>query len=168
MILRLATLNDIPAIMQIIAEVVPMMRVSGNLQWDSNYPNPTIFRQDVKLNQLWVAMVNDTVAGVAAFTTGPEPEYAAAGIDLNIPAVVTHRLAVSPRFRGMGIAAALFKQAEVIASEKGINYVRTDTNVKNQATTKLFPSLGYVNKGTITLASRPGMLFYCYEKRVDM
>ena len=34
MIIRLATLNDIPAIMQLVAEVVPVMQASGNFQWD--------------------------------------------------------------------------------------------------------------------------------------
>ena len=52
MIIRLATLNDIPAIMQLVDEVVPVMRASGNFQWDSTYPNIKVFENDIALNQL--------------------------------------------------------------------------------------------------------------------
>jgi len=44
--------------------------------------------------------------------------------------------------------------------------VRVDTNSENAATQRLFPKLGYRFAGEITLAFRPGLRFYCYERRV--
>ena len=164
MLLRLATLTDIPQIMQLIAEVVPVMIAAGNFQWDNTYPNTQVFEDDIALNQLWVAEVDGSIAGITAITTDQAPEYADVGWDITETAIVTHRLAVSPRFQGRGVAAALLVQAEVVAINRGIKILRIDTNTCNQATQKLFPKLGYQFAGEIGLGFRPGMRFLCYEK----
>ncbi|WP_292946697.1 MULTISPECIES: GNAT family N-acetyltransferase [unclassified Mucilaginibacter] len=152
--------------MQLIKEVVPLMRASGNLQWDDVYPNPQVFEQDIKDGQLWVAELDNQIAGVTATTTEQYPEYAQAGMDINEEAIVTHRLAVSPRFQGRGIARALMQQAEEVAQQRGIPLLRVDTNSQNHATQKLFPKMGYEYKGEITLQFRPGLKFVCFEKRL--
>jgi GNAT superfamily N-acetyltransferase len=167
MTIRLATLNDIPPIMQLIAEVVPAMNAAGNFQWDSTYPNAKVFENDIASGQLWVADADGDIAGIAAITTDQEPEYAEAGWDLNETAIVTHRLAVSARYRGRGIAASLLQQAEKEAISRGIKTLRIDTNSNNKATRQLFPKLGYEFAGEIGLGFRPNLRFYCYEKRLD-
>lgn len=164
--IRLATLNDIPAIMQVIAEVVPQMRAVGNLQWDNTYPNPAVFEQDINVNQLWLADVAGEIAGVAAITTEQYPEYAQVGLDISETAIVVHRLAVSPRYKGQGIAVALMQQAEKEAIRRGIKFLRIDTNSQNTIAQNLFIKTGYVFAGEIGLEFRPGMRFYCYEKQL--
>jgi GNAT superfamily N-acetyltransferase len=166
MIIRQATLIDIPNILKLIAEVVPAMIAAGNLQWDNNYPNAIVFTNDIEQNQLWVAEVDNQIAGVSAITTDQEAEYEKVGWDIAELAIVTHRLAVSTRFRGLGVAAALLQQAEKVALHQNIKTLRIDTNTLNQATQKLFPKLGYIFAGEIDLGFRPGLRFYCYEKRL--
>ena len=164
MLIRLATLNDIAGIMRLIAEVVPVMNAAGNFQWDDTYPNTAVFEQDINLKQLWVADEGGDIAGVSAITTDQDEEYTQVGWDITQTAIVTHRLAVSPRYQGKGIAAMLLQEAEAEAIRRGIKILRVDTNSENQATQKLFPKLGYVLAGEITLEFRPGLRFYCYEK----
>ena len=142
MIIRPAILNDIPGIMRLITEVVPVMNAGGNFQWDNSYPNAAVFEKDIELNQLWVADADGDIAGVSAITTDQESEYAQVGWDLDETAIVTHRLAVSTRYRGQGIAAKLMQQAEEEAIRQGIKTLRIDTNTNNKATTQLFPTLG--------------------------
>lgn len=142
------------------------MREAGNFQWDNHYPNETVFGQDIAKNQLWVADINGQLAGLAALTEDQEPEYAQVGFDLSQRAIVTHRLAVDPFFRGQGVAAALLAQAERIAIERAISFLRIDTNSENQITQKLFPKLGYRFAGEITLSFRPGLRFMAYEKKL--
>jgi len=166
MLIRRAELTDIPQILLLIAEVVPAMNAAGNFQWDSVYPNAGVFEQDIALKQLWVAEVDGEIAGISAITTDQEPEYAHVGWDINETAIVTHRLAVSPKHQGKGLAAALLIQAEKEAIDRGIGVLRVDTNTANQATQRLFPKLGYVFAGEIGLGFREGLRFYCYEKRV--
>ena len=145
--IRLATREDLPALMDLMRRVVPLMLASGNQQWDETYPNETVFQRDIDLAQLWV-------------------DYAQVGWDIDEPAIVVHRLAVDPAFRGSGIAGALMHKAEEIAVERGITVLRVDTNTQNEATQRLFPKLGYQLAGKISLKFRPGLRFFCYEKRL--
>jgi len=168
MLIRLATINDIPRIMQLVSEVVPLMNASGNFQWDTHYPNPEKFTDDIKHDKLWVATIYDQIAGVSAITTDQDPEYAQVGWDISETAIVTHRLAVSVHHRGQGVAEALLQKAEDEALRRNIKILRVDTNSMNKATQKLFPKMGYVFAGEIGLSYRPGLRFYCYEKRLDL
>ncbi len=165
--IRPAIVTDIPQIMQLITEVVPVMIAAGNFQWDAVYPNAQAFEEDITLNQLWVADIDGTIAGIAAITTEQYPEYADVGLDINETAIVVHRLAVSIHHQGKGIASKLMQQAELVARDSGVKVLRVDTNTANKATQQLFPKMGYVYAGEIGLSFRPGMRFYCYEKRLD-
>lgn len=167
MIIRLATLNDIPQILALVADVIPVMEAAGNFQWDHDYPNKQVFTEDINLNQLWAAEIAGAIAGVAAITTSQDAEYAQVGLNINETAIVTHRLAVNINYQGRGVAAALLKQAEQEAIRRGIDRLRIDTNITNQATQKLFPKMGYVLAGEISLAMRPGLRFLCYENRLN-
>jgi len=166
MIIRPATLKDIEPIMHLVGGIVPAMRASGNFQWDDTYPNTAVFTGDVELGQLWVAVIDGTVAGFAAITTDQEPEYVGVGWDINEAAIVVHRLAVGVHYRRQGIAEALLKQAEIVANNLDISVLRIDTNSNNNATRQLFPKLGYEYAGEIGLSFRPNLRFYCYEKKL--
>src|ERR1700733_6350521 len=166
MLLRLAATDDLPALMKLVRRVVPLMVAAGNLQWDDSYPNEAVFQRDIDLNQLWIAEVEASIAGVAAITRDQEPDYTQVGWDIDEPSIVVHRLAVDPAFRGAGVARALMQKAEEVAVERDITVLRVDTNTQNEATQRLFPKLGYVLAGEINLGFRPGLRFLCYEKRL--
>jgi ribosomal protein S18 acetylase RimI-like enzyme len=163
--IRIATQDDLPALMALVRRVVPLMLATGNRQWDEGYPNEPVFEQDIALEQLWVAEVEGNIAGVAALATDQEPEYAQASWDMGAKALVVHRLAVDPAFRGAGVASALMQKAEEVAVERNFDVVRVDTNTENRATQRLFPKLGYRFAGEIGLGMRPGQRFFCYEKK---
>ena len=164
MTIRKGRKSDIKAIMKILENAVPLMNSAGNFQWDSTYPNENVFEKDIEEGQLWVVEIEETLAGFAAITTDQEPEYADAGWDINEVSIVTHRLAVDPKYRGMGVGYLLLNKAEDLAKSRGINFLRIDTNTNNTATQKLFPKCGYMFCGEISLKFRPGLRFYCYEK----
>ena len=166
MIVRRATATDLPALLALVRQVVPLMQASGNFQWSADYPNEAVFAADIAQNHLWVAELEGTIAGVAALTTDQDAEYAQADWDATQPALITHRLAVAPAAQGRGVALALMKQAEKQAVAQGLPILRVDTNSENAATQRLFPKLGYRFAGEITLAFRPGLRFFCYEKQL--
>jgi ribosomal protein S18 acetylase RimI-like enzyme len=164
---RRATLADVPAILALVRQVVPLMNASGNMQWSVDYPNEEVFQNDITQNHLWVAELSGQVVGVAALTQDQDAEYADADWDVTEPALVTHRLAVDPAAQGRGVALALMQQAEAEARRQGLRALRVDTNSENAATQRLFPKLGYRFAGEIKLAFRPGLRFFCYEKRLQ-
>jgi ribosomal protein S18 acetylase RimI-like enzyme len=165
--IRRATVADLPAIVALVQAVVPLMNAAGNYQWTREYPNEAVFRQDIERQHLWVATLGDQLAGIAALTQDQDAEYADADWDAAEPALVTHRLAVSPAAQGYGVAQALLAQAEHEACTLGLRTLRVDTNSENTATQRLFPKLGYRFAGEIKLAFRPGLRFFCYEKQLD-
>jgi GNAT superfamily N-acetyltransferase len=168
-ILRPATHADLPALLALVRRVVPLMRAGGNLQWDDDYPNLEVLSADIAAGDLWVAELEPgTLAGVAAITTDQSPEYADAGWDIHEPAIVVHRLAVDPAYRGAGLGVALMQQAETVALQRGIPVLRVDTNTQNPVTRRLLPKLGYTFAGEIGLPFRPGLRFLCYEKRLSL
>ena len=164
---RRAAAADVPAILALVRRVVPLMHASGNFQWSTDYPNEAVFQRDIKQQQLWVVELDGEVVGVAALTQDQDAEYAQADWDVAEAALVTHRLAVDPVAQGKGVALALMEQAEQQAIAQGLRVLRVDTNSENAATQRLFPKLGYQFAGEITLAFRPGLRFYCYEKRLE-
>ncbi|WP_426059422.1 GNAT family N-acetyltransferase [Hymenobacter sp. B1770] len=164
--IRRATAADVSAILDLVRRVVPLMNASGNMQWSADYPNEAVFEADITRNHLWVAELAGQVAGVAALTMDQDEEYAQADWDVTEPALVTHRLAVDPVAQGKGVALALMEQAEKQAVAQGLQVLRVDTNSENVATQRLFPKLGYRFAGEITLGFRPGLRFFCYEKRL--
>jgi ribosomal protein S18 acetylase RimI-like enzyme len=166
--IRLATRQDLTALIALVRRVVPLMRSAGNLQWDESYPNEAVFERDIDLRQLWIAEIGSDIAGIAAITMDQEPDYAQVGWDISEPAMVVHRLAVDPAFRGVGVASSLMQTAERIAVGRAISVVRVDTNTQNAATQRLFPKLGYQLAGEINLQFRPGLRFFCYEKRLSL
>lgn len=164
--IRLAVPEDVAGVMGLLRRVVPLMQAAGNQQWDESYPNAAVFESDIEQGQLWVAEIDGAVAGVAAVTTDQEPEYAQVGWNIEKIALVVHRLAVDPQYRGAGVAVALMRRAEEVAVERGISVLRVDTNTQNEATQRLLPKLGYKLAGQIGLSFRPGLRFLCYEKRL--
>jgi ribosomal protein S18 acetylase RimI-like enzyme len=164
--IRRATVADLPAIVALVREVVPLMNASGNFQWTAEYPNMAVFEKDIAQQHLWVATLGNQLAGIAALTQDQDAEYADADWDATEPALVTHRLAVAPAAQGHGVAQALLVQAEREARALGLRTLRVDTNSENTATQRLFPKLGYRFAGEIKLAFRPGLRFFCYEKQL--
>ncbi|KAI1725810.1 acetyltransferase (GNAT) family domain-containing protein [Ditylenchus destructor] len=167
--IRRATFHDLPAIVGLLSEIVPEMNANGNFQWDSRYPNATVFQMDIEHQKLWVAVVGiDHIAGFAAITTDQEPEYAEVGWDITEIAIVTHRLAVGLRWRGLGIARKFLEQAEHEARRRNIDILRIDTNSINLTMQKLVLKLCYKYAGEIGLSFRPGLRFRCYQKKLKI
>ena len=164
---RPGRIEDVDAVMALIRRVVPLMQAAGNWQWDDGYPNQEGFTRDAERSQLWVAEEAGRLAGVAAITLDQEPEYREVGWDPAEPAVVVHRLAVDPGFRGRGVAKALMAQAEAVARDWGIPILRVDTNTENAAMQTLFLRMGYAFAGETGLAARPGRRFLCFGKRLE-
>ena len=164
---RLAGKTDLNGVMALFQRVIPILRASGNNQWDASYPSLSILARDLEDGQLWLAEEAGQLVGVAAISTEQPPEYADTGLDINESAIVVHRLAVDPAFRGAGVASALLLHAEDIARNRGIAVLRVDTSKLNEAAQRLFGRFQYRLAGEIELSFRPGMEVLCYEKRLD-
>lgn len=105
LIIRPASEQDLPAILDIYEQARQYMRQNGNmLQWNDGYPAPSVLQEDIRLSRLYVCTDTNQIVGVFCFFIGTDPTYLHIydGNWLNDQSYgVIHRIAVSAHRRGI-------------------------------------------------------------------
>lgn len=167
--IRKARLEDLPIIMQIVKEVIPLMHASGNTQWGEDYPTEEVFREDILAETLYLSEGNDEgkhiIEGFICINQDESEEYIPLKWQADSKAVVLHRMAVSPRSRGRGVASKLIAFAEEVAAKESISWIKTDTNEANTIMKAILEKRGYQYVGQVYYRI-PGTPYNCYEKKL--
>lgn len=161
--IRKASVADLQAIVAIANEAKVKMNEKGNFQWNESYPNTEHFLMDIEEGTLYVATVENQIAGVVCINTDQPNEYKTVKWRSDQQHLTIHRLAVSGQYLGKGIGKLLINHAIAVCLEKGLNYIKTDTNALNENAQRLLESCGYEFIGDISLSGKDGR-FYCYDK----
>jgi GNAT superfamily N-acetyltransferase len=148
---RKATLLDASRIWEILQQAILRRRADGSSQWQDGYPNPEIIKKDIENYQGYVLTEGENIIGYTAVIINDEPAYEAIeGKWLtNSDFVVVHRIAVSEKHVGKGIAKVILGFVEKFAITKGICSIKADTNFDNPAMIRVFDKLGYVYCGEV-------------------
>lgn len=167
--IRKARLEDLPIIMQIVKEVIPLMHASGNTQWGEDYPTEEVFEEDILAETLYLSEGNDEgkhiIEGFICINQDESEEYIPLKWQADGKAVVLHRMAVSPRSRGRGVASGLIAFAEEVAAKESISWIKTDTNEANTIMKAILEKRGYQYVGQVYYRI-PGTPYNCYEKKL--
>lgn len=150
--IRKASYEDIPELMEIFAKARCIMRASGNMhQWNNGYPSEEVVRNDIA-NQACLVLCDDCsgkIIATMAFIQGPDPTYAiiydGEWID-DSPYYVIHRIAV--REPGHNAAEKLFEWAFRHTSS-----LRIDTHKDNVIMHHILQKQGFTHCGRILLAN---------------
>ena len=102
---------------------------------------------DPALGRVWLASVEETVAGYAMGTWGFSTEQGGRFLLLD-------ELFVLPAFRGRGVAAATLDFVEGEAAREGAGAVRIEVSVENGAARELYRAAGYTDPRRLFLAKR--------------
>lgn len=167
--IRPALVSDLDAIEEMIGKVVADMHAEDNDQWNDTYPVREDFQEDIAADQLYLNCADaqpDIIRGVVCFNHEESEEYKQVRWSENREAVVIHRLAVHPSFRGLGVAKSFFLFAETLAHAEGLDYLRSDTYALNPKMNRLFVQMGYRKTGDIHYNFRKTP-FFCYDKLLD-
>ena len=164
--IRLATLQDLVSILDIVCACISMMQKEKNTQWDHTYPSKDDFIKDVSDQTLYVYEYQGEVAGFVCLNEQEAEGYRNVKWESMDKATIIHRMAVNPNVQRCGIASALLKFAEQIAAEREHSYIKSDTCSMNEHMKRLFLSKGYRKVGEISHVGRVET-FFCYEKRVS-
>lgn len=153
--IRKGNTNDIPAIMEIIADAQSLLAGRGVDQWQDGYPTADIIQQDIARAESYVIEIDRSVAATAVISFAGEVTYNSIdGAWLNDNSyVVVHRLAVRNSALRSGLARQMMLYAEELALQRGVNNIRVDTHNDNIAMQFLLNNLGFVFCGEITLLS---------------
>jgi len=151
---RKAETLDINPIWEIIQQSIERRRKDGSQQWQNGYPNLQTVESDVEKGFGHVLTVDGEVAVFVALIFNDEPAYSSIeGAWLTTGEfVVVHRVAVSEKFAGQGLAKKLFDYIEDFTKSQNVLSVKVDTNYDNIAMLKILESKGYTYCGEVYLA----------------
>lgn len=162
--IRQAFPSDISGVMAVVKASREIMQAGGNFQWDENYPLQMHFEQDIIEGTLYIIDENGVVSGLICLNYDEPAAYSEASWQSGGHALVIHRMAVSPEYRGRGLAGELLDFAGRHALENGASSLRTDTFSGNIPMNTLFLKYGFHKTGAVELEGKKQQPFYCYEK----
>ena len=158
---RKANMEDLPKIWEILEGAIQRRKQDGSNQWQDGYPNPTVIRNDIDQGVGYVLSGGEVITAYCALLINDEPAYATIEgrwlTDGDF--VVYHRVAVSEKYLGRGLAQQLLKHVEEFALQHHIHSVRADTNFDNPGMLRLFEKLGYQYCGEVTFRGMPRKAF---------
>ena len=157
--IRHATENDLPRILEIYDIARRFMRQNGNMvQWVNGYPSEPLLRQDIANGDLYVMEDAGGIYCVFALVVGDDPTYAKIDGVWHSEAEyhVIHRVAA---VRGRGVARAIFGFAAEHA-----DYLRCDTHEDNAPMRRALESFGFRECGMITVANGTERVAYDWIK----
>lgn len=144
--IRLANVNDIPALLDIYEHARRFMAANGNpTQWPANYIQQDLLEADIATNTLYVCEDADGIQGVFMYAPGPDSTY------LHIedgnwlsdsPYHVVHRVASAGKVKG--ILAHIINWASAQSP-----VLRMDTHNDNKPMQHLLEKLGFTRCGII-------------------
>jgi ribosomal protein S18 acetylase RimI-like enzyme len=148
----------------IFIDVKKNMLQNGIDQWDDIYPNFNSIETDILKKQAFGYFKMEQFIGYIAINESFDKEYNALNWKYpdNKPLIV-HRLAVNPKFQGMGIAKELMGFAEIKAKNEGYISIRLDAFSNNPKAIRFYHGLGYRFVGEVIF--RKG-IFHCFEKMI--
>ena len=152
---QLAKLEHLEELCVITDEAKAQLKGLGLDQWQKGYPNREVWMQDMEQEVTWVALEDGAVLGAFAFFTAPDASYAKiegewkTGDDS--PYASVHRVCVSDKCKGKGVAGQMFAYACQMAKEKGMPSVRIDTHGGNMPMQRALTKFGFERCGIIYL-----------------
>ena len=160
--IRLADINDLSAIMDILEPIKVEMNNDGNYQWNRNYPLEVHIKEDIKKGEMYV-YETDSIEGFACISKTQPDEYQTVRWTTEEPCLVLRRMAVKITSRHKKIAQEFMLFAEGKALAEGINYIRTNTCEDNPKMQMLFSKMGYTKVSIMFFKGREEV-YYCYDK----
>ncbi len=153
-----AEMRDIDAIWEIIKLTVERMKQDLNGQWDEIYPTRDLFENDCKNGCLYVYKIDGIVCGTVCINNETSPEYDEMPWKCTEKPLSIHRMAIHPKYRGLGISRKFFDFAKSLSS----GCIHADTYSENILMNALYIKNGFVKVGEINLQKRP-KTFNCFE-----
>lgn len=152
---RAATEQDLPIIMELYEKARAFMRKTGNLhQWTEPFPKALLI-DDIQKERLFTIERNNRVCGVFYFYIGEDPTYhyiEGEWLDSS-PYGTIHRITGAEEERG------IFKEAFEFCKSK-INHLRIDTHEDNKIMQHTVEKHGYKRCGIIYLENGDPRLAY--------
>ncbi|MDT6981090.1 GNAT family N-acetyltransferase [Levilactobacillus zymae] len=170
MLLRQATMADLPEIEAIIRDGRDLLAAQSIDQWQGIYPNTAVLVDDIHQGWTVVLEENHEILGTAAIIPGVDPTYREIDgqwLTHDASYLAIHRVAVSAHHHGRGLAGELFQRLFTqIDQAANIESIRIDTHPHNLAMQHIIKKNGFSETGKIDLDSvgLTGVQDFAYER----
>ena len=159
--IRPATSEDVPRIMDIFAAARTFMRRNGNMtQWAGGYPNEDIVREDIALGECFCIEQDGKVGAVFTLLSRPDPTYSViydGAWKSDAPYGTIHRIATNGSVKGVVAKAVQF-------ALQTHSTLRCDTHADNLPMQRALTKAGFDYCGIIHLETgEPRMAYQLYE-----
>lgn len=153
--IRKAESADAAIIMDILEQAREYLRQQGSPQWQGGQgPSEANLARDIRREEGYVLLRQGTVCGYAAIAAEAEAGYETLdgqwlpGYDCY---AAIHRVAISPAFRGKGLAKQFLRDLVIIARVLGHQDIRIDTHPMNAIMQKAVLHAGFAYRGMVQL-----------------
>lgn len=146
--------SDVKNILGIIKEAKEYLKSNNIDQWqEDNYPTAETFLDDINNGTSYVLVKDDEVVATASISFDIEPTYK--HIEGNWLTtdnyIVIHRVAVTNKLKGLGLASIILKNAENLALDNNVHSIKIDTHSDNKAMQKVLLKNNFTYCGIIHL-----------------
>ena len=149
--LELSNSKELEVCYEIIEEGRAFQKEQGFVQWTEAYPNRDTIEADIEKKKGYVIKAQQEILGYMCIDFDGEPAYddIKGAWRSDAPYAVVHRMAFSKKARGKGIADIAFGLIDELCINKGVKYIRVDTDFPNKRMQHILKKNGYVYCGTI-------------------
>ena len=163
--IRKAIKNDISSVMEVIKSCTIDMISKKIFQWNDKYPNIETFKKDIINKHLYVLVTENVILGCVSITFEMDDFYKKIDwISNTNKNIYVHRLAIHPKYQGLGYAKKMMSFIENMGVENMCESIRLDTFSMNEKNNNFYSRLGYEKLGQIYFRDQSDMPFNCYEK----
>ena len=163
--IRKAIANDISSVMEVIKSCTIDMISKKIFQWNDKYPNIETFKNDIVNKDLYVLVSANEILGCVSITFEMDDFYKKIDwISNTNKNIYVHRLAIHPKYQGLGYAKKMMSFIENMGVENMCESIRLDTFSMNEKNNNFYSRLGYEKLGHIYFRDQSDMPFNCYEK----
>jgi ribosomal protein S18 acetylase RimI-like enzyme len=137
--------NDIPSLYKAVKE---KGKIDGTSDWDEDYPNQEILREDLKNELAYVLTSASKIIAAITMIEEDEPDIQSLSW-VKAKACFLVRLCVSPEYQGKGIGEKMMRYISEYAKEKGFEATHHLAAKVNEAANRLYKRMGYRSLGLI-------------------
>lgn len=153
--IRKSKVEDIPEILNILEEAKKYLKDNDVEQWQNGYPNEDIILEDIKKGESYISLEDNRIVGTFALSYRGEETYSKIfeGSWLSEGQYgVIHRIAVSGKSMGKGLASRILSEIENLCILKGFYSIKIDTHIDNKSMQGLLKKNQYDYCGLIYLS----------------